>query len=110
MAELHDIRGIGPATAVALADHGLTSVKKLAKADLDAITAIPGFGPVRAAAVRAEARAATPGKAPKPPTAAKAPEPAKAPKSKKPEKAPKGSKSAKTKKKLPKGKKKSKKR
>ena len=66
MAELRDIRGIGPATAVALADHGLTSVKKLAKAGIDAIIAVPGFGPIRAAAVRAEARAVIPAKDAKP--------------------------------------------
>ena len=60
MAELHEIKGVGPATAARLAEHGLTSTKKLAKADLDAIVAVPGFGPVRAAAVRSAARAALP--------------------------------------------------
>jgi len=95
MAELHDIRGIGPATATLLADHGLTSVKKLAKADLDAITAVPGFGPVRAAAVRAEALAALPTKAPKAKAKAEKQKPPKDPKSKK--------KSSKAKKKTKKG-------
>jgi nucleotidyltransferase/DNA polymerase involved in DNA repair len=60
MAELNDIRGIGPATAAALAAHGLDSVKKLAKAGIDAIAAVPGFGPIRAERVRAEARATVP--------------------------------------------------
>lgn len=64
MAELQEIRGIGPATAALLGDHGLTSVKKLAKADLDTITGVPGFGPTRARAVQAEARAALPAKGP----------------------------------------------
>ncbi len=73
MAELHDLRGIGPATATALAEHGLTSVKKLAKADLDRITAVPGFGPVRAGIVRAEARAALPSPPVGPPKGAKTP-------------------------------------
>ena len=64
MAELHEIKGVGPATAARLAEHGLTSTKKLAKADLDAIVAVPGFGPVRAALVRDAARAALPAPAP----------------------------------------------
>lgn len=98
MAELHDIRGIGPATATLLADHGLTSVKKLAKADLDAITAVAGFGPVRAAAVRADALAALPTKAPK----AKAPK-AKAEKQKPPKDPKFKKKSSKAKKKTKKG-------
>ena len=63
MADLEDIRGVGAATASTLADHGLTSVKKLAKAGIDAITAVPGFGVIRATAVRDEARAAVPDKA-----------------------------------------------
>jgi len=100
MAELHDIRGIGPATATLLADHGLTSVKKLAKADLDAITAVAGFGPVRAAAVRADALAALPTKAPK----AKAPKAKAKAEKQKPPKDPKfKKKSSKAKKKTKKG-------
>ncbi len=80
MAELQDISGIGPATAALLGDHGLTSVKKLAKADLAAITAVPGFGPTRARAVQAAARAALPAKTPRaagrpePPSGSMAPE------------------------------------
>ncbi|MBL8776679.1 MAG: helix-hairpin-helix domain-containing protein [Acidimicrobiales bacterium] len=58
MAELHEIRGVGPATATRLADHGITSVAALAQADLDSVVAVPGFGPVRAAAVQAAALAA----------------------------------------------------
>ena len=75
MAELHDIKGLGPATAARLAEHGLTSVKRLAKADPDALTAVPGFGPARAAAVQAEARAALAARKPKP---SKEPTPAEA--------------------------------
>ena len=78
MAELHEIKGVGPATATRLAEHGLTSTKKLAKADLDAIVAVPGFGPVRAAAVRDAARASLPA-----PVEAEKPE-AKKPEAKKP--------------------------
>lgn len=122
MAALHEIKGVGPATATRLAEHGLTSTKKLAKADLDAIVAVPGFGPVRAAAVRDAARASLPapveaekpeakkpkakgrekghdkGKA-KRARAAKADASAKATKAKKPGKAKRGEKSAKGKKK-----------
>ena len=65
MADLEDIRGVGAATAANLSDHGLTSVKKVAKAGIDSIVAIPGFGVIRAQAVRAEAQAALPEKAAK---------------------------------------------
>lgn len=111
MAELRDIRGIGPATAMALADHGLTSVKKLAKAGLDAIVAVPGFGPVRAAAVRAEARAVVPAKGPAKGSKAKGDKAksAKTPKTAQSEKSQKAPKPPKNKKKSAKGKKKSKK-
>lgn len=60
MAELHEIRGIGPATAATLAERGIDSVEKLAAADLASVAQVPGFGPRRAEAVQAAANAALP--------------------------------------------------
>lgn len=60
MAELHEIRGIGPATAATLAERGIDSVEKLAAADLASVAQVPGFGPKRAEAVLAAANAALP--------------------------------------------------
>lgn len=60
MAELHEIRGIGPATAATLAERGIDSVEKLAEADVASVAQVPGFGPRRAEAVQAAARAALP--------------------------------------------------
>ncbi|HMQ26620.1 MAG TPA: helix-hairpin-helix domain-containing protein, partial [Acidimicrobiales bacterium] len=56
MAELSDLRGIGPASAAVLAEHGLGTVSKLARAGVDALTAVPGFGATRARAVLDAAR------------------------------------------------------
>ena len=56
MAELEDISGVGPATAEALAEQGLGSVKKVAKAKVKHVAATPGFGEVRARRVRDAAR------------------------------------------------------
>lgn len=58
MPELSDLRGIGPVTAAVLAEHGLGSVSKLARAGIDALTAVPGFGAARARAVLDAAREA----------------------------------------------------
>ena len=44
MPELSDLRGIGPATATVLAEHGIGTVSKLARAGVDALVAVPGFG------------------------------------------------------------------
>lgn len=60
MAELHEIRGIGPATAATLAERGIDSVEKLAAADPASVAQVPGFGPRRAEAVQAAARAVLP--------------------------------------------------
>lgn len=60
MAELREIRGIGPATAATLAERGIDSVEKLAAADVASVAQVPGFGPRRAEAVQAAARAALP--------------------------------------------------
>ena len=43
-----DITGIGPAAAAALADHGLGSLKALASASVDKVSAVPGFSAARA--------------------------------------------------------------
>ena len=56
MAELEDIAGVGPATAGALSERGLGSVKKVARAKVKHVAAVPGFGPLRARAVRDAAR------------------------------------------------------
>jgi NAD-dependent DNA ligase len=56
MAQLEDIHGVGPATATALAEQGLGSVKKVAKAKVKHVAAVPGFGAVRARTVRNSAR------------------------------------------------------
>ncbi len=45
------VRGIGRSTADVLAEHGIHSVADLAAAKSEAIAAIPGFGPARAAEV-----------------------------------------------------------
>lgn len=56
MPQLQEVQGVGPATATALADHGLGSVKKLGRAKVKAVAKVPGFGRVRARAVRDAAR------------------------------------------------------
>ena len=56
MAELVEIPGVGPVTAGALAEQGLGSVKKVAKAKVKQVAAVPGFGEVRARRVRDAAR------------------------------------------------------
>ncbi|CAA6679775.1 MULTISPECIES: helix-hairpin-helix domain-containing protein [unclassified Lentimonas] len=45
---LTDITGIGPSIAIALSKNGFKTINDLAKADVDALCAIPGFGPVKA--------------------------------------------------------------
>lgn len=51
-----DVKGIGQATAVNLAGHGIRSVSDLADASIDAISLVPGFSVTRATLIRAEAR------------------------------------------------------
>ncbi len=46
---LTQVSGIGPAAAELLSASGIKSAEELAQADLSIITAIPGFGKVRAA-------------------------------------------------------------
>jgi predicted RecB family nuclease len=53
--ELTGVRGIGVDTAQLLAEHGIRDVATLAAAKIEEITAVPGFGPARAAAVKAAA-------------------------------------------------------
>lgn len=50
---LTQINGIGPSTAQALRELGFTSVGDVAAATVAKLTAVPGFGPVRARAVLA---------------------------------------------------------
>ena len=50
-AKLTDIPGIGPHTAQLLVDNGIESVEALASLPAEKLAAMPGFGPMRAAAV-----------------------------------------------------------
>ena len=43
-----DITGIGPAAATALGEHGFSSLKALASADVVQVSAVPGFSAARA--------------------------------------------------------------
>jgi len=52
---LTDITGIGPSTAKDLADGGIRTVDDLANASASAICAVPGFGAIRAARIKAAA-------------------------------------------------------
>jgi hypothetical protein len=58
-----DITGIGPAAAAALGEHGLSSIKELATASVEQVSAVPGFSTARAEKVIAAAAEllATPG-------------------------------------------------
>jgi hypothetical protein len=50
-----DITGIGPAAAAALAEHRLGSLKALARASVEKVSAVPGFSAARAQKVIAAA-------------------------------------------------------
>jgi hypothetical protein len=52
-----DVPGIGPATAEALAEHRIKTLRALASASLEKIAAVPGFSEARAAKVKAAAAA-----------------------------------------------------
>lgn len=52
---LTDVTGIGASTAKDLADGGIRSIDDLANASASTICAVPGFGPIRAARVKAAA-------------------------------------------------------
>jgi hypothetical protein len=58
-----DITGIGPAAAVALGEHGIRSLRVLARASVEQVSAVPGFSVARANKVIAAAAdlLATPG-------------------------------------------------
>jgi hypothetical protein len=60
---LIDIRGIGPAAAAVLQEHGIGSVKTLAGMSPTDLAAVPGFSETRAAGVIAAAAALLPAKA-----------------------------------------------
>ncbi len=47
-----EIRGIGASTAAVLAKHGFKSAEDLAKASIDEIVAVPGFGESRAQKIK----------------------------------------------------------
>lgn len=51
--QVTDISGIGEATAVLLAEHGLDSVKALEKGGVKKLMTVPGFGEIRANVVLA---------------------------------------------------------
>jgi len=53
--ELTGVRGIGVDTAQLLVEHDIRDVSALAAATVEEITAVPGFGSARAAAVKASA-------------------------------------------------------
>lgn len=62
-----DISGIGPTTAATLAANGFDSAEAIASADVQALCAVPGFGPVRAqATIKAAAKIAGASAAPEP--------------------------------------------
>ena len=50
-AKLTDIPGIGPHTAQVLVDNGIATAEALASLPVEKLASMPGFGPVRAAAV-----------------------------------------------------------
>lgn len=50
-----DIVGIGSSAAAILAKHGFQSAEDIAASDVNALCAVPGFGPVRAKTILAEA-------------------------------------------------------
>ncbi len=54
---LTSIAGIGEGTAKVLAEHGIDSIKKLAKASVQDVMKVPGFGEIRAKTVLAAAAA-----------------------------------------------------
>lgn len=50
-----EVTGIGPSTARLLAEHGIETAETLARSSPKQLSSIPGFGPVRARAVLADA-------------------------------------------------------
>ncbi|MFQ3224217.1 MAG: Holliday junction resolvasome RuvABC DNA-binding subunit [Lentimonas sp.] len=52
-----DIIGIGPATAAALSKNGFHTAADIAAADVNALCAMPGFGPIKAKATISAATA-----------------------------------------------------
>jgi len=54
-ASIIDIAGIGPAAANTLGEHGFNSVKALARASVEQVSAVPGFSTARAQKVIAAA-------------------------------------------------------
>ena len=57
MTDLTNVSGIGPATAKLLSAHGIATAEDLARAPLDKLVSVPGFGESRAAAIRESANA-----------------------------------------------------
>lgn len=55
---LLEVKGIGPATADTLAEHGIKSAEELAATKLGSVMAIPGFSEIRAGRVIAAAQEA----------------------------------------------------
>lgn len=51
-----DVKGIGPATAKVLAEHGFQSAQQLARTEVAQLAAVPGFSETRAAQVIAAAK------------------------------------------------------
>jgi len=58
-----DIAGIGPAAAMALDEHGFSTIESLATASIETLAAVPGFSTTRAAKVIAAAGALLPAQA-----------------------------------------------
>ena len=50
-----DIAGVGPVAADALAEHGINTLTRLARASIERVAAVPGFSEARAARVIAAA-------------------------------------------------------
>jgi len=49
---LTEVKGIGPSTAGALSEHGISSAEDLAQATVEAIAAVPGFSQARAVSMK----------------------------------------------------------
>ena len=83
---LTKILGIGPASAQTLTEHGYHSVEDIADATVDAISAIPGFGTIKATQVIISAVDLTRQTATEPPEEAKKQKSSKKKKKKRPKK------------------------
>lgn len=68
MSKLTDVTGIGPVAAKILSDHGIKTVETLAAISLAELLKIPGFGDIRARAVKKAATVCLRGRTSQKPT------------------------------------------